>query len=103
MHKRPGAFWLVITTAGHDKLSLLGRLFSAMLESLELDEKPGLVVGRDEWNGVLLHWYGAVAETDVDDRKLWRAVNPASFVTTEALRKQRNSPSCRGARSPACT
>ena len=35
----------------------------------------------------------ASAEADVDDRKLWRAVNPASFVTTEALRKQRNSPS----------
>ena len=42
VHKRPGAFWLVITTAGHDKTSLLGRLYGNMLESLELDEKPGL-------------------------------------------------------------
>ena len=40
-----------------------------------------------------MHWYGAAADCDADDRKLWRAVNPASFVTTEALRKQRNSPS----------
>jgi phage terminase large subunit-like protein len=93
VHKRPGAFWLVITTAGHDKTSLLGRLYASMLDSLELDEKPGLVVGRDEFNGVLMHWYGAAEDADVDDRKLWRAVNPASFVTTEALRKQRNSPS----------
>jgi phage terminase large subunit-like protein len=93
IHKRPGAFWLVITTAGHDKTSLLGRLYGSMLDALELDEKPGFVVGRDEWNGVLLHWYGAAEDADVDDRKLWRAVNPASFVTTEALRKQRNSPS----------
>jgi len=93
IHKRPGAFWLVITTAGHDKTSLLGRLYGSMLDALELEESPGFVVGRDEWNGVLLHWYGAAEDADVDDRRLWRAVNPASFVTTEALRKQRNSPS----------
>jgi Phage Terminase len=93
VHKRPGAFWLVITTAGHEKLSLLGRLYGNMLASLELDEKPGFVVGRDEFNGVLMHWYGAAEDADVDDRKLWRAVNPASFVTIDALRKQRNSPS----------
>jgi Phage Terminase len=93
VHKRPGGFWLVITTAGHDKSSLLGRLYSSMLESLELDEKPGFVVGRYEFNGVLMHWYGVPEDCDADDRKLWRAVNPASFVTTEALRKQRNSPS----------
>jgi phage terminase large subunit-like protein len=93
VHKRPRAFWLVITTAGHDKTSLLGRLYANMLESLELEEKPGLVVGRDEFNGVLMHWYGAAADCDADDRQLWQAVNPASFVTTEALRKQRNSPS----------
>jgi hypothetical protein len=41
----------------------------------------------------LLHWYGAAEDAQVDDRKLWRTVNPASSVTTEALRKQRNSPS----------
>jgi phage terminase large subunit-like protein len=93
VHKRPGAFWLVITTAGHDKTSLLGRLYASMFEALELDEQPGFVVGRDEFNGVLMHWYGAEEDADVDDRKLWRAVNPASFVTTDALRKQRNSPS----------
>jgi phage terminase large subunit-like protein len=29
LHKRPGGFWLVITTSGHDKSSLLGRLYSA--------------------------------------------------------------------------
>jgi phage terminase large subunit-like protein len=93
VHKRPGAFWLVITTAGHDKTSLLGRLYASMLDALELDEKPGFVLGRDAWNGVLLHWYGADEDADVDDRTLWRTVNPASFVKIEALRKQRNSPS----------
>jgi phage terminase large subunit-like protein len=92
-HKRPGAFWLAITTAGHDRLSLLGRLYMSMLETLELDERPGLTVGRDEFNGVLMHWYGAPEACDVDDTRLWQRVNPASFVTVPALRKQRNSPS----------
>ncbi len=39
VHKRPGAYWLVITTAGHDSGSLLGRLYGEMLEVLEL-ERP---------------------------------------------------------------
>jgi phage terminase large subunit-like protein len=93
VHKRPGAFWLVITTAGHDRLTLLGRIYTSMLETLELDEKPGFVVGRDEFNGVLLHWYGAPEDCDADDTRLWWRVNPASFVTEPALRKQRRSPS----------
>ena len=59
IHKRPGAYWLVITTAGREKGTLLGRLYAAMLDALELDEKPGLVWGRDEFNGALLCWYGA--------------------------------------------
>lgn len=64
-----------------------------MLEALELQEKPGLVIGRDEFNGVLMHWYGAADGADVDDTKLWKRVNPLSLVTVEALRRQRNSPS----------
>jgi phage terminase large subunit-like protein len=65
-----------------------------MREALELDEeKPGLVIGRDEFNGVLLHWYGVEEGADFDDTKLWKQVNPLSLVTVEALRKQRNSPS----------
>jgi hypothetical protein len=40
IHKGPGAFWLVITTASHDKTSLLGRLYGSMLEALELRTRP---------------------------------------------------------------
>ena len=93
IHKRPGAFWLIITTAGHDKESLLGRLHRQMLETLELERRPGLVIGRDEFSGVLLHWFGADEECDADDEHLWRAVNPAKFVRLEDLRRQRRSPS----------
>jgi hypothetical protein len=43
IHKRPDAFWLMITTAGHDRASLLGKLFADVLEQLEPEHPaPGL-------------------------------------------------------------
>ena len=71
VHKRPGGFWLVITTAGHDKGSLLGELFASMLELPEREDgTSGLVVARDRFNGALLHWFGAPEDCDPDDRRL---------------------------------
>lgn len=94
IHKRPDAFWLAITTAGHDKGSLLGRLYSEMLERLEIERPtPGLVLGKDEFNGNLLRWYGADEGADPDDQELWRSVNPASWVSVRDLGRQRQSPS----------
>jgi phage terminase large subunit-like protein len=94
IHKRPGAFWLALTTAGSDKGSLLGRLYVEMLEQLEVDRShAGLAVGRDEFNGSLLYWYGAPDDADVADDELADAVNPASWVTRKDLRQQREAPS----------
>jgi phage terminase large subunit-like protein len=92
--KRPDAFWLLISTAGHDSGSLLGRLYGDVLEQLEPEQpEPGLTIARDEANGVLFYWYGVDADCDADDEKLWKAVNPASWVTVPELRRQRRSPS----------
>lgn len=94
IHKRPDAFWLAISTAGHDKGSLLGRLYGELLERLDVERPtPGLVLGRDEFNGTLLRWYGADEDADADDQELWQAVNPASWVTVRDLGRQRQSPS----------
>ncbi len=94
VHKRPDAYWLLITTAGHDRASLLGKLFADVLEQLEPEHPaPGLTTASDEENGFLLHWYGAEADCDADDEKLWKAVNPGSWVTVPELRRQRRSPS----------
>jgi phage terminase large subunit-like protein len=94
VHKRPDAFWLLISTSGHDRSSLFGKLYSDVLEQLEPEHpEPGLTVARDEANGVLMFWYGADAECDADDERVWRAVNPAGWVSLEELRRQRNSPS----------
>jgi phage terminase large subunit-like protein len=94
IHKRPGAFWLALTTAGSDKGSLLGRLYVEMLERLDV-ERPheGLAVGRDEFNGSLLYWYGAPDDASADDDELADRVNPASWVTRRELRRQREAPS----------
>jgi phage terminase large subunit-like protein len=94
VHKRPDAFWLVISTAGHDRSSLFGKLHADVLEQLEPEQpEPGLTICRDEANGVLMFWYGVEADCDADDEALWKAVNPASWVTVPELRRQRHSPS----------
>lgn len=57
VQKRPDAFWLVISTAGHDRSSLFGKLHADVLEQLEPEHpEPGLTIARDEANGVLMYW-----------------------------------------------
>jgi phage terminase large subunit-like protein len=93
LHKRVDSFLLAITTAGHDKLTTLGRLYDTALEQLELEQPHDcFTIGRDEDNGVLLWWYGAPEDADVDDEGVWRRCNPASWVSMRDLRRQRNSP-----------
>jgi hypothetical protein len=49
VHKRPDAFWLTISTAGHDAGSLFGKLYADVLEQLEPEHPElGLTVARDE-------------------------------------------------------
>lgn len=94
LHKRLESFLLAITTAGSDRLSLLGRLYDRGLAQLELEQPSDfLTIGRDEENGVLYWWHGAPDEASADDEETWRACNPASWVDLRDLRRQRNSPS----------
>ena len=94
VHKRLGAFWLGTTTATGDRGSLLGLLLTEIQERYEIDRlQRGLWAARDEATGFLAVWYGADESDDFDDEALWRLVNPATFVSIEALRKQRRSPS----------
>jgi hypothetical protein len=83
----------MITTAGHARASLLGKLFSDVLAQLSPEEpEVGLTTARDEENGFLLHWYGTEADCDAHDEALWKALSPASWVTASDLRRQRRSP-----------
>lgn len=93
LHKRRDSFALAITTAGHDRETVLGRLYEQAQTELAL-ERPHecLTIGRDETNGVLFWWYGAAEGSDTDDERLWRLANPASWLDLRDLRRQRNSP-----------
>lgn len=88
LHKRRDSVMIVITTAGENKNSLLGELYEAMLKrcTLEHDREGCLTVGRDYRSRSLLIWYGAPEDADVKDPKVWRACNPASWISDEALR-----------------
>jgi phage terminase large subunit-like protein len=88
LHKRPDSVMFTITTAGPDKDSLLGEKYDAIIKThvLEYREHDCLTIGRDEEGKSLLIWYGAPEDADVTDPAVWRACNPASWITDENLR-----------------
>jgi phage terminase large subunit-like protein len=88
LHKRPDSVMFTITTAGADKESLLGEKYDAVLKTHVLEYRDGgcLTIGRDEEGKSLLIWYGAPEDADVSDPAVWRACNPASWITDENLR-----------------
>jgi phage terminase large subunit-like protein len=93
LHKRLDSFMLVITTAGADTGSLLGKMCDAARAELALERRgDALTVGRDEENGVLFWWYQVPEGADLEDEDLWRASNPASWVDLRDLRRQRHAP-----------
>lgn len=84
---QPMTLW--ITTAGVDEENLLRDLYGQMYDgpgTLE-EVSPYLTVYRDRTNGVLIYWYGPPAGADPGDPAIWRGVNPASWRTEEALRR----------------
>lgn len=88
LHKRPDSRMVIITTAGGDKSSLLGELVDAIITCGEVEYRHDrcLLIARDYNAKRLLIWYGAPDDADVTDPAVWRACNPASWITDEALR-----------------
>jgi phage terminase large subunit-like protein len=84
-----------ITTAGYDRDTVLGRLYKSAMELPSLDERDdgSLLVARDDESGFLFYWWTAGADADVEDEAAWMRANPASWITTDVLRKQLESPS----------
>lgn len=83
---------LSITTAGYDRSTVLGRLYDAAVRMDTIERRPGLTIARDPETGFLMWWYGLGETDDVDDRDLWMAANPASWITEDQLESQRESP-----------
>ena len=88
LHKRPAARMIIITTAGATKDSLLGELVDDITERGEMTvSRLGCkVVIRDYEARRLLIWYGAPEDADIRDPRIWRACNPASWISDESLR-----------------
>jgi phage terminase large subunit-like protein len=88
LHKRAGSRLIVISTAGEDKDSLLGNLIDAIVKAGEVEyQRLGCkMIVRDYEAKRLLIYYGAPEEADIRDPQIWRACNPASWITDEALR-----------------
>ena len=87
LHKKPELPMTIITTAGSDKDSLLGEMFDAMVTTgdIEYSEDRCLMVVRDYETRSLLVWYGAPDDVDAADPAIWRACNPAPWITDESL------------------
>ena len=94
LHKRVDSYLLAITTAGYDKRSLLGRIYEDALAwpDVQTSRNGCLTIAKGEDNGLLLWWYGAPADAEIEDRRIWRACNPASFVDLRDLKRQRHDP-----------
>src|SRR5262249_53929951 len=94
LHKRENAYLLAITTAGYDKQSLLGRIYEQALgwPELRVSKNGCLTVAKDVGNGLLFWWYAAPEDTDLEDEKIWRQVNPASWLQLCDLRQQLHDP-----------
>ena len=94
LHKRHNAYQLAITTAGYDKHSLLGEIYQAALTwpEVAVSKNGCLTIAKDLENGQLLCWYGAPATAAIDDPKIWRATNPASWIDLRDLKRQLADP-----------
>jgi phage terminase large subunit-like protein len=96
---REQPFTLWITTAGVAGAGILGELYGSMFTGPgELEDRGALRIYRDRTNGVLIYWYGASRDDDVDDPAVWTACNPASWRTVDVLAREHARLVARGER-----
>lgn len=95
---REQPFTLSISTAGGDGTGVLAELYASMFSGAgELERRPGLLIYRDRASGVLIYWWGAERDADVNDPKVWTLVNPASWLQDgKWLRQQHDRLAARG-------
>lgn len=89
--KRPHSWEASITTAGWSRHTLLGQRHEAMTKKAErvwVSDDGCLTIAMDRAAGRLMIWRGLPEGADPGDEELWRAVNPASWVTLDYLRRQ---------------
>lgn len=82
---------VVITTAGSNLESILGRLYKQAQGAPEIERRhEGLWVARNRATGFLAYWYGIdpqLSDAELQDAALWKAANPAEWRTVERLQE----------------
>lgn len=91
-HAREEPLTFIITTAGYDKATVLGRLYDEAIRMDNVERSDGLTIARSPAAGFLMWWYGLREDEPADDVDLWAAANPASWITTDVLAQQAASP-----------
>ena len=79
--EQPLTFWF--STAGAAGEGILSDLYESMFSGTgELEVRNGgtLLIYRDKLNGVLIYWYGAPKDADIEDPAMWRLCNPISYL-----------------------
>jgi phage terminase large subunit-like protein len=75
----PLTLWL--STAGVAGEGILADVYESMFSGAgTLEERGSLLIYRDRENGVLIYWYGAPKDADIEDPAVWQATNPASWL-----------------------
>lgn len=78
---REQPFTLWITTAGVAGEGILADLYESMFTGTgELEQRDSLLIYRDRTNGVLIYWYGASKDADIEDPAVALGCNPASWL-----------------------
>ena len=87
-------YLLATSTAGDDPNSLLGRIYTAALawDDVTVSRHSCLTVAKNVEAGALVWWYGAPADADLENPKILRACNPASWINTRELQRQLRDP-----------
>jgi phage terminase large subunit-like protein len=79
--EQPFTFWF--STAGVAGQGILADLYESMFSgtgTLEVRNDGCLLIYRDRVHGILIYWYGAPRDADIEDPAVWRAVNPISYL-----------------------
>jgi Phage terminase-like protein, large subunit len=79
--EQPFTFWF--STAGVAGQGILADLYESMFSgtgTLEVRNDGTLLIYRDRINGILIFWYGAPRDADIEDPAIWRLVNPISYL-----------------------
>ncbi len=92
---RPEPITVTITTAGFDEETVLGRIYTRAMALPGLERRPHLTIARDRANGFLMYWYGVQPGEDAESPEAWAGANPAPWITSEYLRRQRDKPTMR--------